>query len=645
MGSNNYEIPAFLLSLVCFIYCITAKRRQYIPPRGIAGKLTNQHFVFLLMLTANMLSAASSVTGAYFAAVSPVEMHFLRFILHEIYFVAHTSLSIAFALYIINATGMREDMSSLGLALFSLPYAVSECVILTNPLTGWAFYMDAESVYHRGPLMLILYGAGLLYIILGFVFFFKKRSAVSHEDSIAVGAFIVIAAIGIAVQAVYPGFLVELFFEALACLIIMVVLEEKSGHIDSATGLLNRAAFSDTYKRLIASKQRFDIVIFKIDDVERLINKFSSRGMDAFLMKIAAYLSDVADTKNVFCYRREEFAVIFPDLKLADANDFIERLFTRFDSDWKVDRLRIKADITATLLRIPEDIQTAEELENVLSERYEKSKPGSYLVPFEDLRELTRTSLYERSLRKAVADGKLTLNYQPIWSASEKRVVSAEALLRVDYDELCGISPEIYIPIAEKTGLIRDIGFFIFEEVCKTLADERIQKTGIRHIALNLSAYQFMYSDLIESFERIRERYGIESSRINLEITETAAAHQEHYVTEYIRRFRDLGYSVSLDDFGTGYSNLIRMIESKYENIKIDKSILWKVVDKSDSRLLHDITTFIKTLGSEIVQEGIETKEQLDLAVACGCDYVQGFYFSKPLCKEDLIKYLEDQRQ
>ena len=226
MYEVNFEIPAFLLSMLCFIYCLTAKHRQYIPPKTLKNKLLSQHYVFLLMLITNILSSVSSVVGVYISNATFNGVAFFQYLFHAFYFIFHSTLSITFTLYIINVTGTSIKWKKLYYVLFALPYIISEVLIFTNSFTNWCVYMDENLVYHRGPLMLFLYGVGALYIVLGFLFFFKNKKAISKVDSIAVGIFIIIATIGIIIQAVQSKYLVELFSEALACLVLMIVLEE-----------------------------------------------------------------------------------------------------------------------------------------------------------------------------------------------------------------------------------------------------------------------------------------------------------------------------------------------------------------------------------------------------------------------------------
>ena len=177
----NFEIPAFLVSLLCFLYCLTAKHRQYIPPKTLKSKLTSQHFAFLLMLVTNMLSSVSSVVGVYLTEATFSSVATWQYLFHAFYFIFHSTLSITFTLYIMNVTGTGLNWKRTNYALFAIPYIISEILILTNGITHWCFYMDENLIYHRGKLMFLLYSIGVFYLLMGFIFFIKNKKAISKR--------------------------------------------------------------------------------------------------------------------------------------------------------------------------------------------------------------------------------------------------------------------------------------------------------------------------------------------------------------------------------------------------------------------------------------------------------------------------------
>ena len=641
----SFEIAAFLICVLSFVYCLVAKHRQYIPPKGFRAKLGNQHFLFLAMLLTCMVSCLSSVSGAYLELISKKELLPLMYSFHVIYFIFHATLSLSFCLYIISVTSTSLYKNKLLTILFFLPYILSVLMVLTNPLTRWSFYMSDELIYHRGSLIFVLYGFGIFYIAMGIFFFFKNMKAITKTDSIAVLVFILIATIGLIVQAVRSSLVIELFSEALACLVLMMVLEEKSGHIDPVTNLYNRVAFADINRKLIVMKEDYFLVVIKLVKLDEVMKGFSIRSTNTLLMNIASFLVSESRVNEIYSYRRDQLCVVFKENNQERVQKFAESVVNRFNNEWSFDSIKIRVDAMVFVVNMPKDMNDFIELEDFMLSNYQKKHAGSYIVPHEELMELKNAKVYEESLRKALKNKDLKLVYQPIWSVKEKKTICLEALLRINGKPLDNISPEIYIPIAESCGIIKEIGLYVFEEVLKFLTDPRIRNTSIEYVELNLSVYQFLFSDLVESFEELRNKYGVPANKINLEITETAGSLERPEVESALKQFKDLGYTLSLDDFGTGYSNLVRMLTYKFDNIKIDKSILYNLSKEDDySSKLKNIMSLAKGLDSHVIQEGVETKEQLDIAINSGADYIQGFYFSKAIDKDDFFAYLKNEK-
>ena len=641
----SFEIATFLICALSFVYCLVAKHRQYIPPKGFRAKLGNQHFLFLVMLLTCMVSCLSSVSGAYLELISKKELLPLMYSFHVIYFIFHATLSLSFCLYIISVTSTSLYKNKLLTILFFLPYILSVLMVLTNPLTRWSFYMSDELIYHRGSLIFVLYGFGIFYIAMGIFFFFKNMKAITKTDSIAVLVFILIATVGLVVQAVRSSLVIELFSEALACLVLMMVLEEKSGHIDPVTNLYNRVAFADINRKLIVMKEDYSLVVIKLVKLDEVMKGFSIRSTNTLLMNIASFLVSESRVNEIYSYRRDQLCVVFKENNQERVQKFAESVVNRFNNEWSFDSIKIRVDSMVFVVNMPKDMTDFIELEDFMLSNYQKKHAGSYIVSHEELMELKNAKVYEDSLRKALKNKELKLVYQPIWSVKEKKTICLEALLRINGNPLDHISPEIYIPIAESCGIIKEIGLFVFEEVLKFLNDPRIKNTSIEYVELNLSVYQFLFSDLVESFEKLRNKYGVPAKMINLEITETAGSLERPEVETALKQFKDLGYTLSLDDFGTGYSNLVRMLTYKFDNIKIDKSILYNLSKEDDySGKLKNIMSLAKGLDSHVIQEGVETKEQLDIAISSGADYIQGFYFSKAIDKDDFFTYLKNEK-
>lgn len=225
----------------------------------------------------------------------------------------------------------------------------------------------------------------------------------------------------------------------------------------------------------------------------------------------------------------------------------------------------------------------------------------------------------------------------------KKKLIGAEALIRLKDEQGIFISPEDFIPIAEKTGTILRIGEYVFESVCLNLSQIDLAEYGIKKIDINLSVAQCMQEILAEQILKIQSIYQIPSSIINLEITETAAAHTPEILLKNMQDLADAGFELSLDDYGSGYSNMNYMLSLPFKMIKIDKYIVWAAfTDKKAEKALAATIKMIKEIGMTVLAEGVETPEQAQWLTESGCDYLQGFYFSRPIPKKRIFGYNEE---
>ena len=242
--------------------------------------------------------------------------------------------------------------------------------------------------------------------------------------------------------------------------------------------------------------------------------------------------------------------------------------------------------------------------------------------------------------------------YQPIYSLKEKRFTNAEALVRLKDETSMGfVSPEEFIPVSERNGLIMPLSNLIFNHVFGFMSENNLRKKGINHIEVNLSGLQSVDANLPKLMKSLLMKYNINPESVNLEITESIAVTSGYMLKKNMDELKKFGCSFAMDDFGTGYSNLSQIAKVDFELIKIDKSLLWPCFDekkkniedvKNAKILLENMITTILKMGRKIVVEGIETKEQFDYLESLGISYAQGYYFSKPITESEFIAFINE---
>ena len=251
--------------------------------------------------------------------------------------------------------------------------------------------------------------------------------------------------------------------------------------------------------------------------------------------------------------------------------------------------------------------------------------------------------LMRNEIVKALDEDRVEVFYQPIYSVKDGVFRSAEALARIRGRDGRIIMPGQFIPIAEQTGLVEQIGDRVFEKSCQALRDEELLALGIHYIEVNLSVVQCEKSDLADRYSNVIKEYSIRPNTINLEITESSAISNRGALISNMSNLRDFGCSFSLDDFGTGESNLNYIVNMPVDIVKFDYSMTQDYFRNEKAKvMMKAVVRMIQQLKLKIVAEGVEKQEQLDEFAELGIDFIQGYFFSRPLPKDEFIEFLRE---
>jgi EAL domain-containing protein (putative c-di-GMP-specific phosphodiesterase class I) len=235
-------------------------------------------------------------------------------------------------------------------------------------------------------------------------------------------------------------------------------------------------------------------------------------------------------------------------------------------------------------------------------------------------------------LRQAVSRDELHLVYQPQCALKGRRMVGAEALLRWRHPSYGAVSPAEFIPLAEQTGVIVDIGLWVVEQVVRQLRAWLDAGLPVGCVAINVSAIQFAQPDLVERLLGVAQRHGVDTHHIEIELTEAVALRDPAGAGAKIQRLKDAGFRVSIDDFGTGYSSMSYLKRYALDKLKIDQSFIRDLAhDAGDQAIVNAIVKMAHSLGLSTIAEGVETAEQLAFLEATGCDEIQGYWYSRPI--------------
>ncbi|WBH15746.1 putative bifunctional diguanylate cyclase/phosphodiesterase [Sphingomonas radiodurans] len=412
---------------------------------------------------------------------------------------------------------------------------------------------------------------------------------------------------------------------------------------DALTGLANRVLLREhlaiTLARPIAGRQQA-LFCLDLDEFKAVNDTLGHPTGDALLCDIARRLSKFAGDGFVARLGGDEFALVMDDTK--NTLDRIAHELTRVVAEPCIvneHRIVPGTSIGIAILGIDgADAVTLTKNADLALYRAKHDGRGGYrfFEPAMDAEARKRRQM-EIDLHDAISGGQLSLMFQPLFDLSQSRVSAFEALLRWNHPERGLVSPVEFIPLAEDTGLIVPIGEWVVREACRVA---RSWPDNVR-VAVNVSPVQFRSPGLSTVILQALSESGLPPQRLELEITESLFIDNPETTLASLHSLRSLGVRVALDDFGTGYSSLSYLRAFPFDKIKIDRSFIIDLL-KSDgaTAIIKSITTLAEALGMETTAEGVENADQLDILREQGCSHIQGYYFSRPVVEEEVIRML-----
>ncbi len=413
---------------------------------------------------------------------------------------------------------------------------------------------------------------------------------------------------------------------------------------DQLTGLPNRGLFMYKLNRLIErSRTRedymFAILLIDMDRFKVISDSLGHQVGDQLLAAIARRLEGAMRPGDLAARMgSDEFAVILDNLKqLADATHYAGKIQSELSAPFEIEGQEVF--ITASIgiaLNLSNEEKPEDFLRNAdtaLNRAKEQGSGGLELFDIGMLTQAVEMMQLETDLRRALSRNEFSIHYQPIISVDNWRIAGFEALLRWQHPQLGFIPPLQFIPVAEETGSIIQIGQWVLGEACRQLREwqDDFPTEPPLTMSVNLSGKQFAQPDLIERIEQILTESGLEARSLKIEITESTIIENLEAATATLKRLKELGIKVSLDDFGTGYSSLSYLHRFPVDTLKIDRSFVTRMNLPKNSEIIRTIVSLASNLGMDVIAEGVETGEQVIQLSGMNCEYVQGFLISRPI--------------
>ena len=431
--------------------------------------------------------------------------------------------------------------------------------------------------------------------------------------------------------------------------------------LDPLTGLANRQLFEDRLAHALSRSERsaerigergthrLAVLFVDLDRFKPVNDSLGHAAGDDVLKEIARRLRVAARASDTVArIGGDEFVLLMEDVAgLADCTTLARRLVETVGQPIEVAGQPVQVFASIGIVVHPDHGHKDKLVGHADAAMYAaKSAGGNTYTLFEphmDARALEQMSL-QTELRHAVERGQLQLHYQPKIDGLLGQIRGVEALLRWNHPQRGAIPPDVFIPLAERFGLINTLGSWVIDEACRQMA--AWAEHGIRmRVAINLSVYQLREEDIVGRIERALRRHAIDPSQLLCEITESVAMEDLKATQRAFDGLGRLGVFLSIDDFGTGYSSLSYLRQMPARQLKIDRSFVADIETSGDARAIVDaVVQLAHALTLRVVAEGVETAGQRDILLAFGCDELQGFYFARPMAADHLVDWIEGRK-
>lgn len=627
----SYDYAAAFFLLMLMVWYITEKK---VP-------LNSYRFFFYVILTAFLSTVLEILTFEFIQIPDMVPFAVTYTVMSWHMFFLHIFVTcLAYCMLSMTHVDVRKHKNILKVFVISWVMLIIICVF--NPQLQWAAELGSIGYREIGVgYLLYLIDACMIFIIAWLLL--RKRDDFKFLTTPLIAFLVICATVAAIVQALNLALMLNLIITVF--LLVMYLFQQSPDAVtDKLTGQFSRLFLGEYLKDCFIEEKIFSAILVDLDDFKFINQNYGVDVGDILLHHVGKYLEGIKPSGLVFHFDADQFCVIV-DRRKYSADIIAGEIKERFTSPWSLENQEVMMSATICIVDCPEDANNTENLIEVIDYAMESAKKinkGRITHAHEiDLEKIQMTKNIEKVVKDAIVKEKILVYYQPIYSVEKNGYNSAEALARL-YDEKLGwIPPDVFISIAEKSGLIVELGEVIFRKVCSFIRDNELSKTNIEYIEINVSPLQLMQKGFAGKMLDIMKQYDVSPRQINVEITETAMMTSFAIVDENLSQLIENNIAISLDDYGSGYATINYINKMPFELIKIDRAIVQDSFkeEKAGITLKHTVS-MLNALELAIVAEGVETEEMRDLLIKFGCQYLQGWFYSKAVSETEFMQLI-----
>ena len=631
----EYELASFVIMLALLLHIRSQRQVATRPLR----------FFLYFLVTALAEAGLNVVASVAINAGTSTPRLFIDGV-NLTFFIVEALCRLFFFLYICALCGVHRKTSPIAFFTGVIPAILLLLFILSNPWTHFIYHLDSHNAYILGPYASVEFASYCYYLILTFAVAYYYRDRLQMRHIYIIAEFTLLSIIAVIIEYLYRPLLLTSSVNALVLLNIYGAMQDPKIYQEMVTGFGNWRAFSMRIMQLIRKNKPFGVICIDLNTNRSLFNVIEYSALIHLEESISNWISDHTQENAQAYYlsvQRCFFLVTAPEHLSGISKD----ISARFSRPWTVQNSPVTLSANIFVESYPENFSTFEGLCGIVHALRldNKISNGCILWPDDPSQKIYRRSLHIRKvLEAAIENDTVEVYYQPIVDVSDGRPCMLEALARLRDNDGSFIPPDQFITIAEQSGLIYRLQQCILDKICIFCRDKltALPKNPIDRVHVNLSVLECMQPDMADRILNTIERNGLPPKLFSLELTERMALVTPELMKHHMSVLTNRGVSFSLDDYGTGNANISYIIEYNFDTIKFDRSLMHAFfTNEKAHHIIGREFLIIKDLGLNVIAEGIETEEEMLTLKEHHIQFIQGYYYSRPIPPDECIAYLE----
>lgn len=603
-------------------------------------------FVFftLVVCFSNILDL---ITLIFYDKTEEVSLAF-QYLINILYLLSYNGIAVVFTYCIILSNQKVSRLEVLKRWLLFIPYLFAIIAIITTPKTKAIFYFDENLEYCHGFLFYALFGIGFFYVFYLIIYFIKNKKELSTDLKVCFGFHTLATYSTLILQMKIENLYLIGFMTSITSLLLFLAIEDPSNYTDKEMEIFSYAAFIALLKTKFSQRRKFQILALEIEGLNNLEENIGRKNKTIVLKRVSGRLSSTCGKRSVFRISNNRIAIIFSDDN-SKQSFMLKQVSDIFAEPYQINDTFINFSIIISFISCPEVAANVEDVLKMIDISLKKinKNPTSQRytnVVYADAKFLEikhRQDMILDLLKNTLANKKIAVYYQPIYSANAHKYVSAYATYFLVSKTQEKILPKEFVPIAIENGLIIELEELYLNQVCNDISEYKLFQTGIHSVILNLSHVFWQNEILCKKIIYAIDNYHLDSSSLQFSVNDEQELFNNSVFIENVRTLHEMQIKISLNDYGQNISNQQNLIKYDFDSINLNEELVYFA---PESKLTYDLlkTTIkmLQELKKEVVLAGVEREEHLAILQELKCDFMRGSYYSDYLSVDSFMEFV-----